>query len=104
MKLSFNWIKDFVKLSPPWSDIADRLTMAGLEVEHFEASKKLRDHLMTVEVTSNRPDWLSHIGVAREIAAIENLRLKLPPLYDELRKKKPAPTSLVAGLNVNATS
>ncbi|MEA2012846.1 MAG: phenylalanine--tRNA ligase subunit beta [Verrucomicrobiota bacterium] len=38
------------------------------------------DTVIEIEVTPNRPDWLSHIGVAREIAAIEKTKLKLPKL------------------------
>nr|MBC8365971.1 phenylalanine--tRNA ligase subunit beta [bacterium] len=36
------------------------------------------DWIIDVEVTPNRPDQLGHIGVAREIAALYNRKLKLP--------------------------
>ena len=36
MRLSINWLKDFVDLTVPAADLADRLTMAGLEVEALE--------------------------------------------------------------------
>jgi phenylalanyl-tRNA synthetase beta chain len=38
----------------------------------------LRDVVYDVEVTPNRPDWLSHIGIAREIAAVTGRRASLP--------------------------
>ena len=38
----------------------------------------LSDTVYEIELTPNRPDCLSVIGVAREIAAIENTRLKYP--------------------------
>ncbi len=38
----------------------------------------LSDTVFEIELTPNRPDCLSVIGVAREIAAIENTRLKYP--------------------------
>jgi phenylalanyl-tRNA synthetase beta chain len=38
----------------------------------------LRDVVYDVEVTPNRPDWLSHIGVAREIAVLTGRRATLP--------------------------
>jgi phenylalanyl-tRNA synthetase beta chain len=39
---------------------------------------KLVDHILELNVTPNRPDWLSIIGIAREVAALTNRRMKLP--------------------------
>lgn len=78
MKISTHWLKDFVELAPPVSRAAERLTMAGLEVKKCETLKMPNDTIFEIEITSNRPDWLSHWGVAREIAAVENLSLKNP--------------------------
>lgn len=89
MKISTNWLKDFVELAPPVARIADRLTMAGLEVKKVEAVTAPQDTLFEIEITSNRPDWLSHLGVAREIAAVENLAMKIPPLDAEAGRKPP---------------
>ncbi|MFZ5802562.1 MAG: phenylalanine--tRNA ligase subunit beta [Candidatus Omnitrophota bacterium] len=87
MKLSLNWLQEFVNIAPPYGQIADRLTMAGLEVKKFELFPPTKDHLFEVEVTTNRPDWLSHLGVAREIAAVENLSLKMPSIDDGKNRK-----------------
>lgn len=38
----------------------------------------LNDVAYDVEITPNRPDWLSHNGVAREIGVIVNRKAKLP--------------------------
>jgi len=81
MKISTTWLKDYVVYKPPLEAVAERLTMAGLEV------KSIKDHVFELEITSNRPDWLSHIGVAREIAAVENLRLKLPEIDHQDSRK-----------------
>ena len=89
MKISTNWLKDFVELAPPVTRFADRLTMAGLEVKKVEAIEKPRDTLFEIEITSNRPDWLSHLGVAREIAAVENLSMKTPLLDPETGRQPP---------------
>lgn len=78
MKISTNWLKDFVALKPPLERIADALTMAGLEVKKMEPAGQVRDTVFEVEITTNRPDWLSHVGVAREIAAVENVSLRMP--------------------------
>jgi len=39
---------------------------------------KLDDHILELNVTPNRPDWLSIIGIAREVAALTDRRLRLP--------------------------
>jgi phenylalanyl-tRNA synthetase beta chain len=74
MKLTYNWLKDFVdiKLSP--EALAEKLTMAGLEVTSLE--KKGGDCVFEIEITSNRPDWLSVVGIAREVAAITGRKMK----------------------------
>jgi phenylalanyl-tRNA synthetase beta chain len=38
------------------------------------------DTVLDIEVTPNRPDWLSHLGVAREVAAIYGTKLALPSI------------------------
>jgi phenylalanyl-tRNA synthetase beta chain len=40
----------------------------------------LRDTVLDLSVTPNRPDWLSVIGVAREIAALTHQKTKYPPV------------------------
>ncbi len=37
-----------------------------------------RDQVLDIEVTPNRPDWLSHLGVAREVAAINGAMMQTP--------------------------
>lgn len=90
MRLSTNWLKDFVPLSPPLERIAERLTMAGLEVKRIEPRPDLKDTVFEVEVTTNRPDWLSHWGVAREIRAVENAGLKPPPAENPPHQPMPS--------------
>lgn len=58
----------------PAKELAAKLTMAGLEVVALE--EKAGDFVLEIEITPNRPDWLSVLGVAREIAAITNTKLK----------------------------
>lgn len=89
MKVSTNWLKDFVTLAPPLENIADKLTMAGLEVKKIEMTPDKKDTIFEIEITTNRPDWLSHIGVAREIAAVQNTGLKLPPVDKTLNRPMP---------------
>lgn len=74
MKVSYDWLKDFVDLKISPKELADKLTMAGLEVVSLE--ERSGDSVLEIEITSNRPDWLSILGVAREIGAITGARFK----------------------------
>lgn len=89
MKVSVNWLQDFVKLAPPFEKVGDRLTLAGLEVKKIESLTNPKDTLFEVEVTTNRPDWLSHFGVAREIAAVQNLSLQIPEIESAKNRAMP---------------
>jgi phenylalanyl-tRNA synthetase beta chain len=68
MKISLNWLSDFLPGQLDAPAFADALTHAGLPVETID--DVVGDTVIDVEVTSNRPDCLSHVGVARELAAI----------------------------------
>ena len=50
--------------------------MAGLAVDSIESHGG--DDVFELDLTSNRPDCLSHLGVAREVAAIEHSSLRFP--------------------------
>lgn len=76
MIVSWNWLNDYVKLDVPHEALSERLMMAGLNHEDTHAVGS--DWAINVEVTSNRPDCLGHIGVAREAAVLFDRELKLP--------------------------
>ena len=76
MIVSWDWLKQYVELSMSHDELVDRLTMSGLNHEGTEVVAG--DQAIDLEVTSNRPDCLGHIGVAREIAILFELPLKLP--------------------------
>ncbi len=82
MKVTYRWLKDFVDIRLSPVKLADKLTMAGLEVVGLE--KKDGDFVLEIEITSNRPDWLSIIGVAREVSAITGAKLKKLKLQSAL--------------------
>ncbi len=44
------------------------------------------DTVLDIEVTPNRPDWLSHIGVAREVAAIYGTKVSVPRTWSAQQK------------------
>ena len=76
MRISYTWLKQYVDIKLPPEKLAEILTMAGLSVESVQA--KGDDTVLEIEITSNRPDWLSVIGVAREIAALTGKKLRMP--------------------------
>ncbi|MBN1526547.1 MAG: phenylalanine--tRNA ligase subunit beta [Candidatus Omnitrophica bacterium] len=78
MRVSYNWLKEYVDIRLAPEKLAELLTMSGLTVESLQPLGA--DHIFEIEVTSNRPDWLSVIGIAREVAAICGSRLKLPAI------------------------
>jgi len=78
MKISLNWLREFVDVSADLRSLKRDLTMLGLNVE--STAQEGDDWVLDLEVTTNRPDWLSHYGVAREVAAFYRLPLKRPEI------------------------
>ena len=69
MDISLAWLNQYLS-EPVSADEADELlTKAGLPIEERRTTDA-GDTVLDVEVTSNRPDCLSHVGCAREIAAM----------------------------------
>ncbi len=96
MKLSSNWIRDFVDLSVDDRRLAEDMTAVGIGVEGISGSGA--DTVFEVEIGTNRPDAMNHYGVAREAAAIYGVELKrlsprgdLPLLSKEARNGAPKP-------------
>lgn len=78
MKISLKWLQDYVKPGVTKEVLTHKLTMAGLEVEHI--SSMGNDTIFELEITPNRPDCLSMMGLAREIAAVLNKPLTAPKI------------------------
>ena len=74
MLFSYNWLQQFFKERLPKPDrLAELLTMHAFEVEGVRKVKN--DWVFDIAVLPNRADCLSHVGIAREIAAITPMRL-----------------------------
>jgi phenylalanyl-tRNA synthetase beta chain len=76
MLISWNWLKQYVPLTIPPEELELRLMMAGLN--HEETHAVGDDLCIDLEVTSNRPDCLGHIGVAREVSVLWESPLTIP--------------------------
>ena len=77
MQFSKNWLKDFIDLDLSTEEICYQLTMAGIEVDNFENVKSAitgNDAIIKLDITPNRGDCFSILGVARELAIL-NLSL-----------------------------
>jgi phenylalanyl-tRNA synthetase beta subunit len=89
MKVPIEWISEYLKIEDSTA-LADKLTMAGLEVEEIdtiEPGELVRaggavddqdSRVMVTKVTPNRGDWLSMIGVAREASAVTGWKFTMP--------------------------
>jgi phenylalanyl-tRNA synthetase beta chain len=75
MKLSPQWIRDFVDLAVDDRRLAEDLTAVGMAVEGINGTGS--DAAFEMEIGTNRPDAMNHYGVAREAAAIYDLPLKV---------------------------
>jgi phenylalanyl-tRNA synthetase beta chain len=74
MKTSLNWLNQYLDRAIDADEAGGLLTAQGFPIEAVEpvrhgVSAIGSDTMLDVEVTSNRGDCLSHVGVAREIAA-----------------------------------
>src|ERR1700747_926073 len=74
MKLSPQWIREFVDLAVDDQRLAEDLTGVGIAVEGISGSGA--DTVFEMEIGTNRPDAMNHYGVAREAAASYDLPLK----------------------------
>jgi len=81
MKTTLKWLKELCDFDLSPEELARRLSMAGVLVEDIERTGD--DVVLGVEITSNRPDLLGTIGIAREVAALTGTDLALPPVEFE---------------------
>ncbi|HKO95552.1 MAG TPA: phenylalanine--tRNA ligase subunit beta [Pyrinomonadaceae bacterium] len=76
MLISYNWLRELTGTTAAPLDLRERLTMVGLAIDTIDEVDG--DFVLDVEVPSNRPDCLSHIGIAREVAVIEKSKVQSP--------------------------
>ncbi len=70
MKISLDWLNTYLDRSVDADQVEKVLTDQGLPIEcRLPPVGDGQDVVLDVEVTSNRSDCLSHLGIAREVAA-----------------------------------
>src|SRR5580692_4433422 len=96
MKLSPQWVRDFVDLDVNYHQLAEDLTLAGIAVESVNGEGN--ETIFEMDITTNRPDAMNHYGVARECSAIYDLPLKaIEPQLPEPSAAKATSSSGLSG-------
>ncbi len=79
-KFSFDWLQDYLGTDMKFKEILEILNLQGFE---FQGEQKVGDDIVTaIEVKANRPDMLSHMGIAREIRAFCGKKIPKPERAD----------------------
>ena len=79
MRILVSWLRDFVDVPVEPGELADLLSMRGFELGALEPladDSGAADAVLDLEITANRPDCLSVLGIAREIATAYDLPLR----------------------------
>ena len=76
MKISLNWLKEYVPNIKKNDIFIEELTSLGLEVASIVKTKK--DIMIDIDMTPNRADCLSVMGIARDISPIYKKKISFP--------------------------
>ncbi|MDI6786536.1 MAG: phenylalanine--tRNA ligase subunit beta [bacterium] len=76
MKVSLNWLREYIEINLSAKDISHNLTMLGMEIDSIEETKD--DTIFEISFTINRGDCLSMLGLAQEISLINKEKVKYP--------------------------
>lgn len=88
MKISYNWLKWYIPDVPEAEKLSDIITYHLAEVETIE--KKGDDSILDIKILPNRAhDLLSHMGIARELASLLDLKYTDPELKYKIPESKP---------------
>jgi phenylalanyl-tRNA synthetase beta chain len=74
MKVLYSWLKEFIDITDTSEEIASRLALSGTNIASVENGPQ--GAVIDAEITSNRPDCLGMLGIARELGAIYRKPLK----------------------------
>ncbi len=78
MNISLNWLSDYVDVNMPAEELGELFTRIGLNCEGI--TETAVDIVFDLEITSNRPDLLGHLGVARDLAAAIGAEFRPPKI------------------------
>ncbi len=89
IKILDSWLREYLKTEANPSQIAEKLSLTSLSTEKLEKLKN--DYLYEFEITTNRPDLFSVVGIAREANAILP-RFGIKSEFKELEFKNTEPS------------
>ena len=77
MRVSLNWLKDFVDIDMSVEDLAELLTMSGLEVESMEPVGRFLDHVVAGKILSvrnhpkaDKPLFVCEVDVGQRVVQV----------------------------------
>jgi phenylalanyl-tRNA synthetase beta chain len=79
MKVTEHWLREWVDPKQDIQALTDLLSLSGLEVDALHTLAG-GDHLIDINITPNRGDCLSILGVARELSVLTHTPLKPHPI------------------------
>jgi phenylalanyl-tRNA synthetase beta chain len=77
VRIVYPWLCDLVRAPGTVESIAHEISLRGFEVASIETGAS---PVIDFEITANRPDCMSHVGMAREASAIWSLPLEMPDM------------------------
>jgi phenylalanyl-tRNA synthetase beta chain len=92
-----SWLREHLKTKASSKEIAEKLSLSSVSVEKLE--KKGDDYLYDIEITTNRPDLMSVVGLAREAAAVLSYN-KIPAEFIKPSLKLPEQTESTDNVNI----
>ena len=93
MRILISWLRDFVDVPGTPEEIARTMSVRGFAVESIEAYGE-GDAVLDFEITANRPDAMSVIGIAREVATAYGLQVRRPAARGREASNKAEPGDL----------
>ena len=101
MKVLVSWLRDLVPVEAGVAELADALTRHGFEVSAIDPAPAVPDRsaagadaVLDLEITTNRPDCLSMVGIAREVSTIYGRPLTWPKLAAVVPGDEPLPVTI----------
>lgn len=97
IKILDSWLREYLKTDARPQEIAKNLSLTSVSIERLE--KYGEDWIYDIEVTTNRPDLMSVVGLAREAAAVlPQFGLKANFIHPKLQK--PSETNNKIGITI----
>ena len=99
MKVQLSWLREFVDVPGAAEDVASTMSVRGFAVEGIEPLDG-DDAVLDFEITANRPDCMSILGMAREVATAYNLPLNVKGGTEQEPARSPEPGARSLTLDV----